>query len=236
MSHKYDFYFATGQIPGSARRIAVLNDLIYARLTPWIKRDSSVLELGTGKAFFARTCAGRGHAYLGVEANQSQCRQLEQEGFGMVCGRVPPIPVSGKRFDLIYNAHLMEHLSGSDMVYQLLADCHRLLETGGVLATLVPDAEAMGMEFWNCDYTHTYLTTERRLTQALADAGFRLLASNRFNGHYTGVRRQLARAGSSRFTMKGIRALTRSGKRRDLAYRGWMYLQQTLLLVATPAD
>lgn len=195
-----------------------------------------MLELGVGKGYFAGVCTGHGHTYLGVEANEEQCRTLTGDGIDVVCGTVPPVPVDGERFGLVYSAHLLEHLPGSQAVHALLEDCRRLADEGGVIGLLFPDAMAMGRQFWNCDYTHVYPTTERRVAQALADSGFEVLAGYRLCGHYTGVRRLLARAGSRPLVLRAAQAAARDPGRRDLYYRGWMYLQQDILLVARPRD
>ena len=232
MNDYYKYYFDSKEIEGSSERIAAKNELVYTLLAPHLEAGASVLELGVGKGWFARTCKEHGHPYHGVEANGEQCRELEAQGFGTTCGHVPPVPVEGK-YGLVYSAHLIEHLAGGQTVHELFADCARLLGPGGILALLFPDAMAMGNHFWNCDYTHVWPTTERRVGQALADAGFAVEAAHKLSGHYTGAMRLAARLGSRRAVLQAAQAVARSPERRDLYYRGWMYLQQDVLLIAS---
>ncbi|MCL4472802.1 MAG: class I SAM-dependent methyltransferase [Actinobacteria bacterium] len=239
----YKYYFSSTEIEGSSERIEAKNELVYSLLEPYLKAAAPVLELGVGKGWFARACIGHGHPYHGIEANGEQCRELEAQGIDVTCARVPPVPAGGESgegeygdggYGLIYSAHLIEHLAGGEMVHELLADCPRLLAPGGVLALLFPDAMAMGNHFWNCDYTHTWPTTERRVAQALADAGFQVREGHKLCGHYTGAMRIAARAGSRPLVLRTAQMLARNPERRDLFYRGWMYLQQDVLLIATP--
>ena len=232
MNDYYKYYFDSKEIEGSSERIIAKNELVYSLLEPRLPAGASVLELGVGKGWFAQVCREHGHSYQGVEANEDQCRELEAQGLTMTCGRVPPVPVDGK-FGLVYSAHLIEHLGGGELVHELLADCARLLAPGGIVALLFPDAMAMGSHFWNCDYTHVWPTTERRVAQALADAGFAVAAAHRLNGHYTGAMQLAARIGSRRAVLHAAQAVARSPEKRDLYYRGWMYLQQDILLIAT---
>jgi len=232
----YKYYFSSNEIEGSAERIRAKNELIYSLLQPHLTAGAPVLELGVGKGWFADVCVAQGHPYHGVEANADQCGELEARGLEVTCARIPPIPVEAGDFGLVYSAHLIEHLPGSETVHELLAECGRLLAPGGVLALLFPDAMAMGRHFWNCDYTHVWPTTERRVAQALADAGFAMRKSHKLNGHYTGAMRVAARVGSSPVVLRAAQTLTRNPERRDLYYRGWMYLQQDILLIASPAS
>ncbi|MHB0867596.1 MAG: class I SAM-dependent methyltransferase [Thermoleophilia bacterium] len=231
----YKYYFATDEIQGSAERIQAKNRLVYSLLEKHLRAGAEVLELGVGKGFFARVCREHGHPYQGVEANSEQCRLLGEEGLSVTCGAVPPVPVErpDDGFGLVYSAHLLEHLAGSQAVHELLGQCAGLLAENGVVAMLFPDAMALGKHFWNCDYTHAFPTTERRVGQAMADAGLQVMAAHRLCGHYTGPRRLLARAAAQPVMLKAAQTITRDPERRDFFYRGWMYLQQDILLIAS---
>jgi cyclopropane fatty-acyl-phospholipid synthase-like methyltransferase len=234
LSSYYKYYFESGELEGSAERILAKNELVYSYLKPHITPGAPLLELGVGKGYFARICRDHGHPYRGVEASEDQCQVLEGDGLAVVCGHVPPVPVEDESFGIVYSAHLLEHLPDSQAVHELLADCRQLLDDNGVIALLFPDAMAMGRQFWNCDYTHVYPTTERRVAQALADSGYEVVAGHKLSGHFTGARRLLAQAGSRPLVLKAAQSTARSAEKRDLYYRGWMYLQQDILLVARP--
>ncbi len=237
MSRKnyYSYYFEGNEIEGSTERIRAKNELVYSYLQPHLPPGAAVLELGVGKGFFARLCRERGHAYRGVEASEEQCSRLRSRGLEVTAALVPPLPEElGNGYGLVYSAHLLEHLPSSREVHQLLEQCAAVISEDGVVAALFPDAAALGSEFWNCDYTHCYPTTERRVAQAMTDAGLEVIAAHHLHGHYTGAGRMLARVASRPLFLRGALAATRDRGRRDLLYRGWMYLQRDVLLVASP--
>ena len=230
----YKYYFNSTELPGSAERIRAKNRLVYDLLDRHLRSSAPVLELGVGKGWFAELCREHGHPYQGVEGSEEQCRALAGQGFDVMCGQVPPVPVQAPEsgFGLIYSAHLLEHLPGSQAVHRLLLECSELLGDHGVAAMLFPDAMAMGEHFWNCDYTHSFPTTERRVAQAMADAGLQVIATHRLCGHYTGGRRMLARIGSRPLVLRAAQMMAFSPERKDIFYRGWMYLQQDILMMA----
>jgi hypothetical protein len=49
----------------------------------------------------------------------------------------------------------------------------------------VPDAERLGMEFWNIDYTHTFPTTKRSVAHAFYDNGINDVEVIEVNGLLT---------------------------------------------------
>ena len=234
----YNYYFSGDEVEGSSERIRAKNELVYNYIEPYLPPGGPVLELGVGKGYFAALCRERGHSYRGIEASEKQCQRLADEGYHVDCSKVPPLPPVNSGFGLIYSAHLLEHMPDSRTVHQLLLECTKLLQPHGIAAMLFPDATTMKQEFWNCDYTHAYPTTERRVAQAMADAGLEVVAAYHLNGHYTKVRRLLARAGSRPIFLRVALALSRisslSARRQDLLYRSWMYLQQDILLIAKP--
>lgn len=230
----YKHYFESGEIEGSAQRIQAKNDLVYGLLLPHIGAGSKVLELGVGKGYFARTCIDKGHEYEGIESNAEQCEALVESGLNVSCAEVPPVKANGEEYGLVYSAHLLEHLPDSRAVHALLVDCAELAKPGGVVAMLFPDASVLKGEFWDCDYTHLYPTTGRRISQAMDDAGLRVVENHHLHGHYTGSRQLLARVGSRPLFLHTARAFIRNGDKRDLFYRGWMYLQRDVLLIAVP--
>ncbi len=230
----YNYYFSSNEIKGSSQRLRARSELIYELIEPLLPLNAPVLELGVGKGLFAETCTTHGHPYHGVEDNSAQCHQLEADGFKVTCGRVPPVPLERGKFGLIYSSHLIEHLPGSHAVHELLTDCQRLLAPGGVLALVFPDIMSMGNHFWNVDYTHAWATTERRVSQVLADSGYSVRAVHKLRGHLRGGRKLLAAAGSRPIVLKAAHTIARNPEKRDIYYRGWLYLQREILLIAAP--
>jgi predicted SAM-dependent methyltransferase len=57
-----------------------------------------------------------------------------------------PLPFEGNSVRAIYGSHVLEHLYRTE-AQALLADCLRVLEPGGVIRLVVPDLQAMAIEY-----------------------------------------------------------------------------------------
>ena len=62
-----------------------------------------------------------------------------------LCNGIPAVDDS---LDLVYHAHMLEHLSYTDGI-QFLRECYRVLRSGGMMRILVPD-----LELWINAYTN----------------------------------------------------------------------------------
>ena len=136
----------------------------------------SVLEVGPGHGAFARACRKRGFAYEGVEGNTTMAERLKNDGFAVTVSMVPPLPV-GERRNVVVMQHVLEHMRGVDEALALVCQCVERLVPGGLLIVCGPDITVMKEEFFDCDYTHAFPTSGRRLRQVFHDAGLTVLAS-----------------------------------------------------------
>lgn len=131
-----------------------------------------ILEIGPGKGYFYKVCVEAGDIeYFALDRNEAVLNSLE--GLApdrKLRGEVPHLPVLGAAFDVIYAAFVVEHLAnGGQAQYELIQWAKSQLRPGGLLVLQVPDAEKLGMEFWNIDYTHTFPTTKRSIAHAFYD-------------------------------------------------------------------
>ena len=136
----------------------------------------SVLEVGPGHGAFAKACTERGLTYEAVEGNAAMAERLRREGYVVTATTVPPLP-AGEKKDVIVIQHVLEHMRGVDEALTLLCQCAERLVPGGLLIVSGPDITVMKDEFFDCDYTHAFPTSVRRLTQIFHDAGLRVVAS-----------------------------------------------------------
>lgn len=169
---------------GERTGINVLRQRVRNRLYESIFSDieiTSVFEIGVGKGEFPRWCKGRGIRYLGYEKDRHVADTLRKEKFKILKGEAPTLPDLTDRFDCVYAAHLIEHLSGYPQIMELIENSKRLLKPGGCIIFLYPDIEKCGMTFYY-DYTHTYPTSKRRVEQIMQDSGLHIVKSS----HYVG--------------------------------------------------
>ena len=88
--------------------------------------------------------------------------------------------------DVVYADQVLEHMSGIDAARQFTAEALRALRPGGVFFVVVPDYLKERTFFWDVDYTHNFVTTERRMKQLFNDGGFEIEHIERSIGVATG--------------------------------------------------
>lgn len=120
--------------------------------------------------------------YVGIDANPTPAAD--------VIARVPPLGYDDGAVAHIYAGHFLEHLPPWD-VRPFLAECWRVLEPGGTLTLITPDARRVGLMSASqvmsaasatrvllgaegADMGHWTLWTPARLCDVLTDAGFRV--------------------------------------------------------------
>ncbi|MDH5507917.1 MAG: class I SAM-dependent methyltransferase [Anaerolineae bacterium] len=132
-----------------------------------------VLEIGPGKGYFAKSALENGWDYTGIDGSATLVSRLKGYNIPVTLAHVPPIPESaGGDYDAIVMEQLLEHMSTVREATTVVEDAYSRLVKGGVLLIASPDYKAQGAHFFDCDYTHNYVTTTRRVSQLLIDSGF----------------------------------------------------------------
>ena len=96
----------------------------------------------------------------------------------------------------------------------------------------MPDYLKERQFFWDVDYTHNFVTTERRVKQLFNDGGFEILHVERAIGLATGVKRDLLAAAAVFINIPGVDALSRYTGTEDLVFKIRKNLFETLTFVA----
>ncbi len=152
-----------------------------------IERGSSVLEIGPGRGVFADVCLAKGAKYSAVEPNQQMADSLEGRGADVICAIVPPLPGMDKKFDVVVMINVMEHMNSMADALQITEQINNVLEAGGKFVICSPDYLNLRHNFFNCDFSHSYVTTRRRLTQLLNSGGFGDMQSCHLCGPIAGL-------------------------------------------------
>ena len=122
-----------------------------------------------------RTRAGmRDTPTKAIEANVTMAERLRSDGFAVTVSTVPPLP-AGARESVIVMQHVLEHMRGPDEALALMTQCVARLEDNGLLIVCGPDITVMREDFFDCDYTHAFPTSVRRLSQIFHDGGLEVL-------------------------------------------------------------
>jgi SAM-dependent methyltransferase len=196
-----------------------------------------MLEIGPGQGTLARAAVDAGWRYRAIEASPILIAHLRGLGLDVTEGWAPPIRAADASSDVVYADQVLEHMSGIDAARQLVAEARRVLRPNGVFFVVVPDYLKERGFFWDVDYTHNFVTTERRVRQLLYDGGFEIEAVVRSIGAATGLKRDVLAAGALLTNLPGLNTLSRYTGTENLLFRVRKNLFETLEFVARrPAD
>ena len=168
---------------------------------------SRVLEIGPGRGEFAELCLGRKLEYHAVEPNAGLAESLRQKGANVVCARVPPLPALDRQFDLEVMVNVMEHMNGLEQALDTACQIRRVLNPGGTFLIHAPDYLSWRGQFFNCDFSHNYVTTRRRLDQLLVNAGYEGIRSRYMSGPFQGAAAVILSAVAARLPFGALEAL-----------------------------
>jgi SAM-dependent methyltransferase len=127
-------------------------------------------------------------------------------------------------------------MSGIDAAHAFASETYRVLRPNGVAFIVVPDYLKERTFFWDVDYTHNFITTERRVRQLLGDHGFAVERVVRSIGASTGVSRDLLAACSMLANIPGLDPLSRYTGTEDLLFRVRKNFFETLTFVGRKAS
>jgi SAM-dependent methyltransferase len=191
-----------------------------------------LLEIGPGQGSLARAAVQAGWRYRAIEASPALIDELRRQGLEVIEAWAPPIPAPDESTDVVYADQVLEHMSGIDGARAFVAEARRVLRPGGTVFIVVPDYLKERGFFWDVDYTHNFVTTERRVRQLLYDGGFEIAQVVRSIGAARGVKRDLLAAGSVLTNLPGLDTLSRYTRTEDLLFRVRKNLFETLEFVA----
>ena len=182
--HFYDHFHQDNPTGiGSRITVAFSNKIFkYVKIEP----NYSVLEIGPGRGVFADICLEKGIEYVAVEPNRQMAASLEKRGAEVICAMVPPLPALAKEFDIVVMINVMEHMNSMQEALQISRQISQILKPKGRFVICSPDYLNLRHNFFNCDFSHNYVTTRRRLKQLLVSAGFKNIKSCYLSGPLTG--------------------------------------------------
>ena len=191
-----------------------------------------MLEIGPGTGSLAAGAIAAGWRYRAIEASQTLADTLRAKGLDVTRAWAPPIVADTASCDVLYADQVLEHMSGIDAAREFVGEALRALRPGGVCFVVVPDYLKERTFFWDVDYTHNFVTTERRVRQLLYDGGFEVERVVRSIGVATGLGRDLLAAGALVVNIPGVDALSRYTRTENLLFRIRKNLFETLTFVA----
>lgn len=216
---------------GGARRGKIERSRL-GLLMQYAKLPGRMLEIGPGHGTLAGQAVEAGWQYSAIEPSPILAEQLRSRGLDVVQAWTPPIPKPDGSAKVVYADQVLEHMSGIDAARQLTAEALRVLEPGGVFFVVVPDYLKERGFFWDIDYTHNFVTTERRVRQLFYDGGFEIERVVRSIGAATGLGRDALAAAALLVNVPGLDALSRYTGTAELLFKIRKNLFETLTFVA----
>jgi SAM-dependent methyltransferase len=219
---------------GGARRLRIERGRL-ALLSRYAAPPGDLLEVGPGVGSLVEPLTARGWTYRAIEASPALAARIRARGVEVIEAWVPPFPVADASCDVVYADQVLEHMSGIEAAHAFASETHRALRPGGVAFIVVPDYLKERTFFWDVDYTHNFVTTERRVRHLLGDHGFRIEHVVRSIGPSTGAARDLLAACAMLANVPGLDPLSRYTGTEDLLFRVRKNLFETLAFVARKA-
>jgi SAM-dependent methyltransferase len=216
---------------GSARRGKIEQHRL-SLLHKYKPAPGEMFEIGPGHGTLAEQAVAAGWRYTAIEASPILIDHLRKKGFKVIESWTPPIPIPDRSADVVYADQVLEHMSGIDAARHFTAEAFRSLKPGGVFFVVVPDYLKERTFFWDVDYTHNFVTTERRVKQLFNDNGFDVLHVERSIGVATGVARDALAASALLVNLPGVDALSRYTRTEELLFKIRKNLFETLTFVA----
>lgn len=216
---------------GGARRQRIERSRL-ALLARHARPPGDLVEIGPGTGSLLEPLTAAGWRYRAVEASPALAAALRSRGADVLEAWAPPFPLADASCDVVYADQVLEHMNGIDGARAFAAESCRVLRPGGVAFIVVPDYLKERTFFWDVDYTHNFVTTERRVRQLLGDHGFQVERVVRSIGASTGVGRDALAALSLVANVPGLNALSRWTGTGDALFRVRKNLFETLAFVA----
>ena len=151
-------------------------------------RDCAILEIGPGMGGSAALFAEAGyHNYAVVEPNPIMREHLARKGFITKDYMIPELAEQDSSYDAIVLINVFEHLNSSREAQTFIAEARRVLRPGGIVCMASPDYLHWQGDFFNCDFSHSNVTSVRRTLQLFHNNGFRTLKCVYFSGFFSGT-------------------------------------------------
>ena len=151
-------------------------------------RSCAILEIGPGTGELAETFLRAGYDnYVAVEPNTLMRDRLLAKKITVRDYSIPQLLEEEGSHDAIVIINVFEHLDSAKEAQAFIADARRVLRPDGILCIGSPDYLHWRQDFFNCDFSHNYVTTVRRTLQIFHNYGFRTEGYFYYSAFLTGL-------------------------------------------------
>jgi ubiquinone/menaquinone biosynthesis C-methylase UbiE len=226
----YDFFWRNKQVTGLGNAwMKQASRFTLDRVSEVVAPLQSVVEIGPGWGGFALVCRERGLKYTAIDANAGLLNRLgSADG---VCSFVPPIPIRDTVCDAIVANHVFEHVGGFAQARAFLSEMYRTVRPGGCVALTSPDILWYKNFFWDCDYSHSFPTSARRLHHMFLDQGLEVVHLEYVHNHLTGLKGLVVGQCARMVPYRLLNAQPNSPFYVDQIYKGRLTFSRAVLII-----
>jgi SAM-dependent methyltransferase len=123
-----------------------------------------VLELGSGHCLFINRVKAR--RKVALDANPDTASYADQDIEFFLRNASETRDLAASQFDVIFSSNFFEHLTDRHQLLDVVAEATRLLRSGGLLITLMPNIDAVKWRFWDF-VDHTLPLNTNSLTELM---------------------------------------------------------------------
>jgi 2-polyprenyl-3-methyl-5-hydroxy-6-metoxy-1,4-benzoquinol methylase len=161
-------------------------------------KGGRLLDVGCGSGERLALLKQLGWTVKGIDLDHQAVAAARQKGLDADCGELKSMPYPSESFDAVILSHVIEHVPHP---VELLAECARLLKTGGRLVMLTPNAESFGLDFYGRCWRglepprHLQIFSQPALEQTLKQAGLSVIRGQSLVGPQVLYASHLIKAG-----------------------------------------
>lgn len=150
--------------------------------------DINILEIGPGKGDLATSFLKNNFLnYDVVEPNDRMRKSIEKQGVRNAKDyMIPYIDEADSSYDVIIISDVFEHLNGTNDAKIFISETERVLKNMGYIFIISPDFFDWGLDFWNCDFSHSNPTSIRRVIQLFYNNNIKSIYCNYMYSCFTG--------------------------------------------------
>jgi SAM-dependent methyltransferase len=180
----YDFFWKQEPTRFGERWMKQSAEHVITRVSRTVHPLVRVVELGPGWGLLSQVCHERGLSYTAIDSNIRPLQHLKAAN--VICSFVPPFPLRDAVCDVVVASHVLEHSSSLPQAQALVSEMIRIVRVGGCVVVVSPDLLWVGKYFWDCDYSHSFPTSSRRLYHMFVDQGLEIVTLEYLYNHLTG--------------------------------------------------
>ncbi|MCZ7403147.1 MAG: class I SAM-dependent methyltransferase [Candidatus Methanoperedens sp.] len=150
--------------------------------------EVEILEIGPGKGGLAKKFIEMGYQnYDVVELNVLMRNNIARVVRKTKNYEIPELKEKDNSYDAIICCDVFEHLNDTKEAKLFISEVHRVLRNEGLIIIVSPDYLDWKRDFFNCDFSHSNITSVRRTIQLFYNNNIATIYYNYFYSYFEGI-------------------------------------------------